>query len=114
MPLDATKRAEYQRAYRERQKAPVVAEGSLGAIAAVQGVRRVHRDDHGEVLEHRLARQRTGKTQLNPFTDGLPDWGDLIQGMTQAQRDHILSRMPKTGRYRDMTSPGPIAPLDGS
>jgi hypothetical protein len=86
---------EYQRAYRERQKAPApVALPNPPPVEAP--VRKVHRDDRGEVLEHRLARQRTGKPMSNPFDDGLPDTPQLIQALTQGQRDSILARMAKS------------------
>lgn len=48
-------------------------------------------------LEHRLLRQRPThpRTPTNPYNDGMPDYPELIQRMTQKQRDEILDRINK-------------------
>ena len=61
-------------------------------------VHRIHRDIHGETLEHRLQRQRPGRTWHNPYADGLPDTPELIQALTQGQRDRILAKMARAAR----------------
>jgi hypothetical protein len=40
-----------------------------------------------------IRRERTGDRLTNPYTDGMPDWGDLIQGVSQKQRDIWLERI---------------------
>lgn len=46
-------------------------------------------------LETRLHRQRAdnGRNWQNPYRDGLPDWPDLIQSVSQHWRDGILDRL---------------------
>jgi hypothetical protein len=44
--------------------------------------------------ESRLHRDRVPKRGWhNPYDDGLPDWPELIQNLTQHQRDEILEKM---------------------
>jgi hypothetical protein len=94
---------EYQRTRRAQKEVVIPPVGTVvphpgveGLFVVAPGVKKVHRDDRGEVLEHRLARQRTGKPMSNPFDDGLPDTPQLIQALTQGQRDSILARMAKS------------------
>ena len=42
-----------------------------------------------------IRRERVPKDWTNPYTDGLPDWPELIQNLTQHQRDAILDKLPR-------------------
>lgn len=84
--------AEYMRTYRAR-KAPTPPGGQReSGIAPVPPgapdlVAKANAD-----LEHRLVRQRADRRQWhNPYEDGLPDWPELISGMSQQRRDTILA-----------------------
>ena len=75
--------AEHMRGYRAKKKAeletdtPIVIDTPKEAETAMSAIRR----------------ERTGDRLANPYTDGLPDWGDLIQGVSQKQRDIWLDRI---------------------
>ena len=80
----AEENRDYMAAYRARQKSP-------DPIATVPRPDPVEKA--GSDLEHRLLRQRADRRKWSsPFTDGLPDWPELIGGMPQQRRDAILSR----------------------
>jgi len=96
MPKQMTpeERRAYMREYRAKRKAvpetvqgtdPVRQEPVEDWVAAVETVQR-------PVLEGRMKRERTDRAWQNPYTDGLPDTGYLIQGLTQHQRDVILGK----------------------
>ena len=48
-------------------------------------------------LENKLLRDRPDNPnpRVNPYMDGMADWPELIQGMSQHQRDEILDRVNK-------------------
>lgn len=46
-------------------------------------------------LENRLKRQQTTGKRINPYHDGMPDWPELIQNMSQKSRDDILDKISK-------------------
>ena len=72
--------AEYMKGYRARKKEP--------EIPTV-----IDTPKEAETAMSAIRRERTGDRLANPYTDGLPDWGDLIQGVSQKQRDIWLDRI---------------------
>jgi hypothetical protein len=80
--------AEYKRTYRARRRLtaePATDPRDVGY--------KVDTPVAAEKAMSALRRERTGAALLNPFDDGLPDTGYLIQQTSQKQRDLWLSRI---------------------
>lgn len=125
----AKSNAENQRAYRERKAAKlinptpatawstdkaVVIDGSYGTppITNPKGRKDVSppKQIGKAVTPEAIAEAVDNKGKLkrdtapkgnwhNPYNDGLPDWPELIQRMTQKQRDEILAKINKGSKF---------------
>jgi len=90
MPAKMTpeERSAYQRDYRKKRR--LAAEPATDPSGYIT---KVDTPVAAEKAMSALRRERTGAALLNPFDDGLPDTGYLIQQTSQRQRDLWLSRI---------------------
>jgi len=79
----------YQRERRQKAKA-----GLIETLQANPAVIKTTQD-----LETRLVRDRASKRGWhNPYSDGM-DWPQIIQAMSQTQRDELLRKINRKGEF---------------
>ena len=82
--------AAYKRDYRAKKR---VAAGPATDTRDIGYFSPIDTPVEAEKAMSAMRRERTGSELLNPFDDGLPDTGYLIQQLSQRQRDIWLARI---------------------
>jgi len=96
MPLSGNQKKQYQKDYMARRR------GAHGAVFITNDPADAEDEDLDQAgpppVEHDadpVPLAPRGKLN-NPYRDGLPDWPEIIQSLTQKQRDALLEAMPHT------------------